>query len=83
MIRRQVIALNERGKRIGETHHNSSIPDAVVDRIRERHEEDGMGYVELAKEFNLSKNTISKICRYERRAQTPARYVTVMAAANG
>ena len=73
-----VIALNESGRRIGETHHNAWISDEIVDRIRDRHE-DGLGYVALAREFNLSKNTVRKICTYERRAQTPARYVRVRA----
>ena len=69
-----VVALNGYGKRIGEGHHNSRISDAVVDQIRDRHEEDGLGYVALAAEFNLSKNTVRKICTYERRAQTLVRW---------
>lgn len=75
-----IIAINEYGKRIGETHHNARIPDAIVDAIRDRHEDDGLGYIALAKEFNLSKNTIRKICTYERRAQTPVRWKRIRAA---
>jgi ribosome-binding protein aMBF1 (putative translation factor) len=73
-----VVALNESGRRIGASHHNATISDEIVDRIRDRHEDDGLAYVTLAKEFNLSKNTIRKLCTYERRAQTPARYIRVM-----
>lgn len=69
-----VVALNESGKRIGETHHNARIPDSVIDKIRDRHEEDQVGYVGIAREFGLSKNTVRKICTYERRAQTPVRW---------
>lgn len=71
---RVVIAYNEDGYRIGETHHRAWISDAVVDQIRDRHEYDHMGYIGIAKEFGLSKNTVRKICTYERRAQTPARF---------
>lgn len=74
-----VVAINECGKRIGETHHNAHISDVIVDRIRDRHEDDGLGYVALAAEFNLSKNTIRKICTYERRAQTPMRWKRIRA----
>lgn len=69
-----MVAVNEDGRRIGETHHNARIPDATVERIRDRHEYDGKGYVALSLEFGLSKNTIRKICTYERRAQRPERW---------
>lgn len=72
-----ILAFNDQGKRIGETHHNARIPNIVVDRIRDRHEDDGLGYKALAIEFSLSVNTIRKICTYERRAQTPVRYKRV------
>ena len=78
-----IVALNESGRRIGATHHNATISDAVVDQIRDRHENDGLGYVALAREFNLSKNTVRKICTYERRAQTPARYIRMRVVKRG
>jgi DNA invertase Pin-like site-specific DNA recombinase len=69
------VAYNEGGRRIGETHHNASIPDAVVDLIRERHEDDGViSNQELAEEFGLSLSTVKKLLQYQRRAQTPARW---------
>jgi Mor family transcriptional regulator len=71
------IALNENGRRIGQTHPNARIPDAVVERIRDRHEYDGAGYRQLTEEFQLSLNTIGKICTYQRRAQTPARWKAI------
>jgi hypothetical protein len=73
---RIVIALNECGKRVGESHHNAWIPDVIVDLIRYGHEDYGWGYLKLAAMFGLSKNTVRKLCTYERRAQTPARWVT-------
>jgi hypothetical protein len=71
---RVYVALNESGRRIGETHHNASIPDLVVEQIRDRHEYDGITYRALVAEFSLSLNTISKILTYQRRAQTPVRW---------
>jgi hypothetical protein len=69
-----MVAYNEGGRRINETHPNARIPDAVIDLIRERREDDGASYLELTQEFSLSINTIGKILTYQRRAQTPARW---------
>jgi DNA invertase Pin-like site-specific DNA recombinase len=66
------VAVNEDGRRIGATHHNARIPDAVVARIRDLHEAHGYGYRRLAKMFNLNRSTVQKICNYERRGQIPA-----------
>jgi AraC-like DNA-binding protein len=79
-----ILALIQRAHsfyRVGETHHNARISDAVVDRIRDRHEDDGLGYKALSAEFGLSVNTVRKICTYERRAHTPEewRRITVPA----
>ena len=77
---RVVVALNECGYRIGQTRHNARIADAIVDQIRDRHEYDGWGYLKIAREFRLSKNTVRKICTYERRAHTPVRWKTLKVA---
>jgi hypothetical protein len=69
--------VNERGRRIGETHHNALIFDAQVDQIRDRHEDDGVGYRRLAREFNVAKSTVRNICTYQHRAQTPDRWKTI------
>lgn len=69
-----IVTYNEAGNRIGETHHNARISDAVVDAIRDRHEDEGLGYKAMASIFGLSINTIRKICTYERRAQTPQKW---------
>lgn len=74
---RFVVAVNERGRRIGESHHNAVIPDALVDQMRDRHEEDGLGYRKIAREFNVALTTVRKICTYERRAQTAERWKTI------
>jgi hypothetical protein len=74
---RVVVGVNERGRRIGETHHNALISDAQVDRMRDRHEDDGLGYRKIAREFGVALTTVRKICTYERRAQTPDRWKTI------
>lgn len=71
---RVLVAVNEFGRRIGETHHNAHISNDVVDRIRERHEDHGRGYLEISHEFDIALTTVRKICTYERRAQTPQRF---------
>jgi hypothetical protein len=71
---RVYVAINERDNRIGESHPNARIPDAAVEKIRDRHEYDGAGYRQLTQEFSLTLNTIRKLCGYQRRAQTPVRW---------
>jgi len=80
MKRRKVviIAVNEQGYRIGSSHHNCTISDEVVDKMRDLHEDQFIGYRRLAKMFNLPRSVVAKICKYERRAQTPNRWKKVI-----
>ena len=71
------VAVNEIGYRIGVSHHNCKIPDDIVNKIRDMHEEQLIGYRKLAKIFGLKRSYIQKICNYERRAQTPDRWKKV------
>jgi DNA invertase Pin-like site-specific DNA recombinase len=66
-----MVAVNENGRRIGEGHHNATITDETVNAIRELHEDHGIGYRRLARQFGLHVETVKKICRYQRRAATP------------
>ena len=66
-----LIAINERGFRIGASHHRAKVSDEIVSRIRDLHEDEGIGYWRLARMFNLKKAHVQKICRYRIRAQTP------------
>ena len=72
-----IVAVNEKGKRIGSSHHNAKHSDELVDAIRDMHEDQNVGYRKLAEIFGLPRATIQKICTYERRAQTPDRYKTI------
>lgn len=66
----RLVATNDRGMRIGETHHRAKYPDALVDKVRDMHEEQGMGYGAIAQALNLSKSIVREWCRYSKRAQT-------------
>lgn len=74
---RRIVAVNEKGRLIGECHQNAKLSDADVDRIRELREDEGKSYVAIARIFNVAKSTIADICKYRRRAQTPSRWKTV------
>lgn len=75
----RLVAVNENGQRIGETHHNATIPDEVVAAIRDLHEEQRIGYRRLARMFLLHVETVKKLCRYQRRAQVPKGWKRVAA----
>lgn len=74
---RRIVAVNEKGRLIGEHHQNAKLSNETVDKIRELREDEGMTYVQLARMFSVPKSTIADICKYRRRAQTPSRWKTV------
>ncbi len=73
----KTVAVNERGKQIGEDHPNAKLTDRDIDLIRHLHEKDGLSYATLAEKFEVNKSAIAKICRYERRAQSASRFKKV------
>lgn len=68
--------MNEAGLRIGEDHPNAKLTDAEVELIRSLHKS-GMSYTTLARKFEVSREAIGRICRYERRGQTPMNFKKV------
>ena len=72
-----LVAYNESGRRIGETHHNSRISDAQVEEIRDRREYDGWNDLQIANFYGMSVNTVKKICNYQRRGQRAERWKRV------
>lgn len=72
----RLVAINEKGVRLGEDHQNAKLTNEEVERIRKLHQE-GLGYKVLATKFEVSKWTIGRICRYERRAETPHAWKTI------
>lgn len=71
-----LVPVNERGLRIGQYHHNARLTDADVELIRQL-ADSGMRHSVIAEKFEISRYTVGRICRSERRAQTPARWITV------
>lgn len=66
----KMVAINDGGMRIGEYHQRAKYPDTLVDRARELHEDEGMGYGRIARLLEVSKSVIREWCRYNQRAQT-------------
>lgn len=73
---KRILAVNERGLRVGEDHQNAKLTNEEVNRIRELHRE-GLSYRTLAMKFDVSKGLIARICRYELRVQTVIQWKTV------
>lgn len=73
---RKVVAVNDRGLRIGEDHQRAKLTNFEVDLIRQLHA-DGVSYRTLAEKFEVSKRTIAAICRFERRSEAPTNWKTV------
>lgn len=71
MSESKMIAVNERGKLIGEGHQFAKLSDEQVERIRDLHEYHDLTYDQLASMYSVSKSCIAGICQYRRRAQTP------------
>lgn len=68
--RYKLVGLNEKGSRVGETHHRAKLTDHDVDLIRDLRDE-GLTYQEIADKFEVSKSTIRDIVKCRRRWQRP------------
>jgi len=66
----RLVAINDRGYRIGESHSNSKLSDKDVEEIRDLHEFANMGYRQIATYYGVKKSIVAEICRYEKRVQT-------------
>jgi len=76
--RKVFIAVDENGLRIGETHPNAKLTDAQVDLMRDLREVNGWTYDQLAEHFGVPYITVQKICTYQRRASTIARWKVLL-----
>lgn len=65
------VALDYNGRRIGDSHHRTRIPDAVVLAIRELHEHECVPVREIARRMRLSLTYTRKLVYYERRISQP------------
>jgi len=72
-----LVAINEQGKRIGETHHRAKLTNLDVDCILELRAA-GLSYGAIAAKWDegvsISKSTVRDICTGRIRAQTPDAY---------
>lgn len=70
------VAVNEIGRRVGESHHNAKLTNGEVALLFALHEE-GWGYRKLAAKFEVSKSLVRYIIKGRWRCQTPANYRVV------
>lgn len=79
----RIVAVNDRGSRIGQDHHRATLTDHEVELMRRLHEEfevghpQHVGYRRLATMFDCTKTAARKICNYLIRAQTTAGFKRV------
>ena len=72
----KTIALNENGRRIGESHPRAKLLDHEVDLVLDLLEA-GLSYAEVALKFDVSKSCIAHIATGRRRSQLVDRVVRV------
>lgn len=65
---KRLIRVNEKGYRVGESHHKSRLSDEQVELVRRLREEHGLSLGEISLRLGLPKTTVAYLCRYERRA---------------
>ena len=78
-----LVAYDDNGRRVGQTHHNATITDETVTLIRVLHEDRGWGYRRIAKHLSLRWQTVAKIARYQRRSAVPTAWRRPRRAAEG
>jgi DNA-binding NarL/FixJ family response regulator len=72
----KTIALNESGRRIGESHPRAKLLDYEVEQVLALLDA-GLSYAEVARKFDVSKSCIAHISAGRRRGQAVARVVRV------
>ena len=72
----KLIALNENGRRIGESHPRAKLLDHEVDQVLALLEA-GLSYAEVALKFDVSKSCVAHIATGLRRGQAVERTVRV------
>jgi hypothetical protein len=70
---KEMVAVNERGRRIGESHPRAKLDDHEIDLLQELLE-GGMSLREAADKFDISKAHAGRIKLAKARAQYPARF---------
>lgn len=73
----RMVAVNERGYRIGDSHQRAKLTDEQVEQIRELFEDGFHSYRRLAKMFTVNRGTIRDIVTFRRRNQYAERWKKV------
>ena len=69
MVKKRTIGVNERGNRVGETHHRARLTDHEIDLMRELWEEGEITLPELAEKFECNRAYAWQVVNYQRRVQ--------------
>jgi DNA repair protein RadC len=72
-----LVAYGEYGRRVGESHHRSSISDAMVEKLRDLREFEHLTYLKISEVTGVGLGSVAKICTYERRNARVASYKMV------
>lgn len=73
---KKIVAVNERGLRIGEDHQNAKYTNGEIEMVLTLRD-DGKSYGEIARLVEMPKSTVSDICSGRRRCQYPSDFKTV------
>lgn len=68
LAKSRLVAVNDRGLAIGESHPRAVLTDSDVDIVMELRDE-GYSYAWIAEKMGVAKGTIAKICTGQRRGQ--------------
>lgn len=72
----KLVALNENGRRIGESHPRAKLLDSEVDQVLALLDS-GLSYAQVAAKFDVSKSCVAHIATGRRRSQIIDRTVRV------
>ena len=85
----KIVAVDEHGRRVGESHPRAKLTDHEVELIRQlaegevmrnaqgRFEKRGLTYAEIAAKFDVATETVKSICLYRKRATAVAKFKRV------
>lgn len=71
-----MVGVNEKNRRVGDSHHNARLTDHEVDLIFELYGQ-GYGYRKLAAKFEISKRHVRDILSGRRRGQVASAWRVV------
>lgn len=74
MAATRLVGYGEFGRRVGESHHRSSISDAMVERMRDMREFERLTYPKISRLTGVGLRSVAMICTYKRRAARVVQY---------